>query len=104
MMDWEEPRKRRNRLNIIAEILDTAKDGALKTQIMYKANLSFNQLKTYLELLLATRMLEETKRGNRTIYQTSPIGNKFMQSYQVIDETLTKPEERSDTRLPKTSY
>ena len=37
-------RKRRDRLYILAEILAIAKNGYLKTQIMYRANLSFAQL------------------------------------------------------------
>jgi predicted transcriptional regulator len=36
--------KRRDKLSIIAEILEIAKNGTLKTQIMYRANLSFAQL------------------------------------------------------------
>jgi predicted transcriptional regulator len=33
--------KRRDKFYIMAYILQTAKDGALKTQIMYRNNLSF---------------------------------------------------------------
>jgi len=45
-------RRRRDRSLIIAEILVVAKELALKTQIMYKTNLSFAQLNEYLSLLL----------------------------------------------------
>lgn len=43
----QSPSKRRDKIDIIAEITNIAKDGALKTQIMYKANLSFSQLNIY---------------------------------------------------------
>ena len=41
-------RKLRDRFCIIAEILVVAKDGSLKTQIMYRADLSLAQLNEYL--------------------------------------------------------
>ena len=37
--------KRRSLFEIIAEILQTAKDGAKKTRIMYRCNLSYRQTK-----------------------------------------------------------
>ena len=38
----------RNRLDIIADILNAASQGAKKTQVMYKANLSYRLLTKYL--------------------------------------------------------
>jgi len=89
LINWDNPRKRRDRLYIIAEILDIAKDSALKTQIMYKANLSFAQLNTYLNLLLETQLLEKIKKGRKTIYKTTQKGNEYMQSYKEIIKTLS---------------
>jgi len=43
-----ETRKLRDRFCIIAEILVVAKDGSLKPQIMYRADLSLAQLNEYL--------------------------------------------------------
>jgi predicted transcriptional regulator len=47
----ERSRRRRARHDIIMEILKTAKGGEKKTQIMYKARLSFSQLEQYLNAL-----------------------------------------------------
>jgi len=47
----ERSRRRRARHDIIMEILKTAKGGEKKTQIMYKARLSFSQLEQYLDAL-----------------------------------------------------
>ncbi len=47
----EQPRRRRARHDIIMKILKTAKGGAKKTNIMFKARLSFSQLENYLEAL-----------------------------------------------------
>jgi len=45
------PSRRRARHDIIMEILQVAKNGAKKTNIMYKATLSFRQLEKYLNAL-----------------------------------------------------
>jgi predicted transcriptional regulator len=89
VINWDNPRKRRDRLFIIAEMLDIAKDGALKTQIMYKANLSFSQLNTYLELLLETELLEIMEKGGKTIYKTTKKGCKYIEHYKEIIDTLS---------------
>lgn len=70
-------------------MLDIAKDGALKTQIMYKANLSFAQLNTYLKLLLETQLLEIIDRKGKNIYKTTKKGGEYMQSYKEIIKTLS---------------
>ena len=88
MINWDNPRKRRDRLFIIAEILDIAKDGALKTQIMYKANLSFAQLNTYLKLLLETQLLETLAKNKKIIYKTTRKGVSYMESYREVIEIL----------------
>jgi predicted transcriptional regulator len=97
LINWDNPRKRRDRLFIIAEILDIAKDGALKTQIMYKANLSFAQLNTYLKLLLNTQLLQKTKNDRKTIYSTTKKGLEYMDSYkEVINILSNKPDNNDD--------
>jgi len=86
----ENPRRRRNRLFIIAEILKVATDGALKTQIMYRASLSFAQLSLYLSLLVKLRLLEAVKRDEKIIYKTTSKGVKYLESYEEIRRLLRK--------------
>jgi len=100
LINWDNPRKRRDRLNIIAEILDIAKDGALKTQIMYKANLSFAQLNTYLNLLLDAQLLEINRESRKNIYRTTRKGVEYMQSYKEVIETLSG-NPNNDNNCPK---
>ena len=88
LINWNNPHKRRDRLFIIAEILDIAIDGALKTQIMYKANLSFSQLNTYIKLLLEIKLLEITEKAGKTVYKTTKKGVEYMQSYKGVIEIL----------------
>jgi len=86
------PRKRRDRLYIIAEILSIAREGSLKTQIMYSANLSFAQLNEYLSFLLEMKLLEIVIGNQRTLYKTTAKGVKFLQSYEEISSLLKKEE------------
>ncbi len=83
-------RKRRDRLFIMAEILNVATEGVLKTQIMYRANLSFAQLNEYLSLLLNLNLLKDVKTPERTIYKTTDKGSRYLQSYREIRELLKK--------------
>jgi predicted transcriptional regulator len=74
-------KKRRDKIHIIANILEIATDGALKTQIMYKANLSFTQLKTYLKFMLKIKLLSTKILDKREIYSITSKGKVFLQNY-----------------------
>jgi len=80
--------KRRDRLQIAAEILEIAKDGAFKTQILYKANLSLVQLNEYLSLLLEINLLEAIARDGRKVYKITTKGLQYLQSYEEITGLL----------------
>jgi len=86
----EGPHKRRDHLYIMAEILEVAIDGALKTQVMYRANLSFAQLNEYLKLMLDLKLLETVKNTEKTYYKTTSKGMRYLQSYKEIRDLLKK--------------
>jgi len=98
--DWNAPRKRRDRLRIIAEVLAVTSNGALKTQVMYKANLSFAQLNEYLSLLLEIRLLKTVKKGEKTFYKTTRKGAKYLESYAEIRDLLGKEEQNKSNNSP----
>jgi predicted transcriptional regulator len=50
--------KYRSRTDIVGLMLEAANGGSTKTKIMYKAFLSYAQLKEYLTLLLQNNLLE----------------------------------------------
>ena len=50
--------KYRSRTEIVSMILEAANGGATKTKIMYKAFLSYAQLKEYLSVLIENNLLE----------------------------------------------
>jgi predicted transcriptional regulator len=95
--------KRRDKLYIIAEILEIARDGVLKTQIMYRANLSFTQLNDYLGFMLRISLLERVLRNDRETYRATEKGMDFLQRYREINELLKSEEEnncKNGIRIP----
>lgn len=94
------PQKRRDKLYIIAEILEIAKDGALKTQIMYRANLSFTQLNDYLQLMLKTNFLEKLTEDGKEFYRATEKGLDFLRRYQEITELLKAENGRNNIKVP----
>jgi predicted transcriptional regulator len=84
----ENTHKRRDRLYIISEILTIAKSGSLKTQIMYRANLSFAQLNEYLSFLIKMDLLEVQNTDNRNTYVTTFKGEKYLQKYDELAHLL----------------
>jgi predicted transcriptional regulator len=90
----ENVQKRRDRLYIISQILEIAKSGCLKTQIMYRANLSFTQLNEYLSFLTKIRLLTLENENKRSIYVTSAKGNQYLEKYEDIADLLENDEDR----------
>ena len=80
--------KYRSRTDIVGLILEAANGGgATKTKIMYKAFLSYAQLKEYLTVLLEKRLLEyeeETK-----FFRTTEKGIRALQMYNQFDEMMS---------------
>jgi|WetSurMetagenome_2_1015567.scaffolds.fasta_scaffold119846_3 predicted transcriptional regulator len=74
--------KRRDRLSIMSEIMDIAYEGALKTQIMFRANLSFSQLTSYLNLLTATNLLSKTPQDGKEVYRITAKGKDFLTRHE----------------------
>lgn len=82
----------RSRIDIMANVLNVAVEGAKKTHIMYKCNLSFRQLQVYLELLLDRGLLRKVSgRGNREearLFETTKKGRAFLDAYSNIKVLL----------------
>ncbi len=107
MNSWtpETTSKRRDKLCIIAEILEIAKDGTLKTQIMYKANLSFAQLNEYLKFMLKIQLIKKISEHNKEIYIATEKGLDFLQRQSELTELLKTEEEkpRNGVKIPPQS-
>ena len=61
----------RDKLQIVANILDLSQVGLKKTHIMAKANLSYEQTLGYLEELLVTGLLGRRTEKGAILYSTT---------------------------------
>ena len=78
--------KYRSSTEIVAMILEAANGGATKTKIMYKAFLSYAQLREYLSVLIENNLLEYLE-GSQT-YKTTEKGLNFLKMHNEIGELL----------------
>ena len=81
--------KYRSRTEIVSMILEAANGGATKTKIMYKAFLSYAQLKEYLSVLIENNLLEYLE-GVQT-YRTTEKGFNLLKMHNEIGELLQSP-------------
>jgi predicted transcriptional regulator len=81
--------KYRSRTEIVSMILEAANGGATKTRIMYKAFLSYAQLKEYLSILIENNLLEYLD-GTQS-YKTTEKGLNFLKMHDEISELLQTP-------------
>ena len=80
--------KYRSRTEIVSMILEAANGGATKTRIMYRAFLSYAQLREYLSILIENNLLEYLE-GSQT-YKTTEKGLNLLKMHNEIGE-LSKP-------------
>jgi len=86
--------KRREKLSIMAEVLEIAKEGALKTQIMYKANLGFTPVNEYLKFMLELKLIEKVANAGKDVYVTTEKGLDFLQHQCELTNLLKNEEEK----------
>jgi predicted transcriptional regulator len=81
--------KYRSRTEIVSMILEAANGGATKTRIMYKAFLSYAQLREYLAVLIENNLMEylEGIQG----YKTTEKGLNLLRMHNEIGELLQTP-------------
>jgi len=85
---WE----RRDRLGILAEILEVAKNTEGKTRIMYSVNLSFSQINEYLKFLTEMGFIEIQKINGKKRYQTTSKGYDYIDNYVEMSQLLAAKE------------
>jgi len=83
----------RSRIDIIANILQAANEGAKKTHIMYQCNLSFRQLHAYLDFLVAmgflkSIILKAENKDDSLLFETTRKGRAFIQAYRNLRALL----------------
>jgi len=91
--------KRRGRLDIIAEILDAAVNGTLKTKIMYRANVNFVQFNEYVKCLLEARLMRTIKHERRNIYKTTEKGKLLLRRFNETEEMFNTVDSKEGDEL-----
>jgi len=78
--------KYRSRTEIVGNILEAANGGTTKTKIMYKAFLSYGQLKEYLSVLIENNLIEYRDGANK--FKTTEKGLNYLKMHNEIGELL----------------
>jgi len=77
-------RAKRGRLEVMAEILYCCNQQKTKTDIMYRANLNYAQMKKHLKTLTAQGLLA----ANKNMYTTTPKGHRFLELFVQLNDML----------------
>lgn len=81
----------RGRMDIIADVLNVAKHGVKKTKIMYTCNLSFKQLRIYLDFLLKRDFiaLVSMEEGKYPLFKTTKKGVALLKAYYSLQAVIS---------------
>ena len=80
---------RRSEIDIMNEILSLTKDGARKTQILYKVNLSYTQLKSYLLFLITNDFIQVVTVDDVNPYVTYKVTDKGLVLMEDINKVMS---------------
>ena len=78
------PMKFRSKTDIMTEVLKAANGGTTRTKLMYKAFLSYEQLREYLAFLLQKGLLTVDRSGGA--FRTTQKGLQFIDTYNKLCE------------------
>jgi predicted transcriptional regulator len=75
----------RSRTELASNILEAANGGATKSKIMYRAFLSYGQLKEYLQMLIQNDLMASDVAG---IYRTTSKGFRYLETSRQLNGLL----------------
>jgi len=87
-----ERKNNRGKIQIMGDVLALATSGIKKTHIMYKANLSYEQVHLYLSELIEKRLIMQDTSQDRMMYRTTDKGREFLLYYTRLAEFLEEPQ------------
>ncbi len=82
---------RRSPMEMVCDILKVVSAGPTKpTHILYKANMSWKVLSSYLDFLMSNGMLdkEDQEGGKRSTYRLTTKGRNILRLYEGLRESL----------------
>ena len=95
-----ERKNNRGKIQIMGDVLALGTSGIKKTHIMYKANLSYEQVHLYLGELIAKRLIvqDASSPSEGVVYRTTEKGREFLQYYTRLTECLEEGEGEEQER------
>lgn len=84
----------RGKIEIMADILNLSTAGIKKTHIMYRANLSYEQILYYLGELQQRGLLEQRMDGSTIVYGTTEKGREFIDHFSQMTELMNESPEQ----------
>ena len=82
----------RSSIDIASQVLEAANGGASKIQIMYRALLSYKQMKQYVNFLTEKGLLiydnNNHQQGGVQTFRTTEKGLRFLDTYNQIYDVL----------------
>jgi predicted transcriptional regulator len=85
----------RDRVAIVAEILDMAYGGVQKTSVMYKVGMSSLMLDRYLRLMMRAKLLDVTLKNNKMALKATDRGKEFLHYCHAIMDLLENESDKS---------
>ena len=92
--------KNRDKLSIVAAILDAVNSGASKTKIMYSANLSFKLLSKYLDVTIRAGFV----KVDDYTYILTEHGADFLKKYKHIHERYHNAQKMLDSLVSERKH
>ena len=93
MMITPERKNNRGKIQIMGDVLALGTSGIRKTHIMYKANLSYEQVHLYLGELIEKRLIAQDVSPDGVVYRTTEKGREFLLHYTRVVELLEEKQE-----------
>jgi predicted transcriptional regulator len=95
MMITSERKNNRGKIQIMGDVLALATSGIKKTHIMYRANLSYEQVHLYLGELISKRLIsQDVSSPDGIVYRTTEKGREFLLYYTHLVEFLEEKEKQ----------
>ena len=91
-----ERKNNRGKIQIMGDVLALGTSGIRKTHIMYKANLSYEQVHLYLGELIGKRLIAQNVSPDGVMYRTTEKGREFLLYYTRLVEFLEEEEQEPE--------
>ena len=95
----EQRKNNRGKIQIIGDMLGLATSGIKKTHIMYRANLSYEQVHLYLAELIGKRLIAQDVSSDGVVYRTTENGREFLLYYTRLVKFLEEEKQEPKVEL-----